>query len=53
MRFRRARDEYHLLCLQPAQLEPAIDRARTRYVVAHDTRESLRREIELLEARLD
>jgi hypothetical protein len=53
MRFRRARDEYHLLCLQPAQLEPAIERARTRYVAAHDARDAIRREIDLLEARLD
>jgi chromosome segregation ATPase len=53
MRFRRARDEYHLLCLQPAQLEQAIEGARVRYVAAHDARESIRREIDLLEARLD
>jgi chromosome segregation ATPase len=53
MRYRRARDEYHLLCLQPLQLEAAIARARTRYESAHAARESLRSEIEQLEARLD
>ncbi len=52
MRYRRARDEYHLLCLQPSQLEPAIERARTLCETAQAAREVLRSEIEQLEARL-
>ena len=52
MRYRRARDEYHLLCLQPSHLEPAIERARTLCETAQAAREVLRSEIEQLEARL-
>jgi chromosome segregation ATPase len=52
MRYRRARDEYHLLSLEPESLEVAIAAARDRHDFARRHCELLLREIDALESRL-
>jgi hypothetical protein len=52
MRFRRARDEYHMLVSHASMPDSATAAAHGRYQAARKVCDDLRREIDLLEARL-